>query len=84
LGLLVLNIFLAKEKDEKLLIVDELQRIMTVHDFIKGTFGGNEKSFKLSNNEVINENWRGHTFAELSLEEQKRICDTTIHTIIFE
>jgi uncharacterized protein with ParB-like and HNH nuclease domain len=38
LGLPVPSIFLAKTKDEKMLIVDGYQRIMTVYDFVRGIF----------------------------------------------
>jgi len=84
LGLPVPSIFLAKEENEKLLIVDGYQRIMTVYDYYRGVFSGDNKSFKLSNTETINEKWRGKTFAELTAEEQRRIKMTTIHAIIFE
>lgn len=49
LGLPVPSIFLAKTKDEKRLIVDGYQRIMTVYDYIQGIFSGDGKVFKLSN-----------------------------------
>ena len=56
LGLPVPSIFLAKTDDEKRLIVDGYQRIMTVYDYVKrGVFGGDGKSFALSNSENINE-----------------------------
>lgn len=84
LGLPVPSIFLAKEKDEKKLIVDGYQRIMTVYDFIKGEFSDTKKTFRLSNNEIINEKWRGKSFDELSDDEKRRIRSTTIHAIIFE
>lgn len=84
LGLPVPSIFLAKEKDETMLIIDGFQRIMTVNDFVKGIFSGDGKSFKLSNTDNINKKWRGKTFAELEPEEKRRIRNTTIHAIIFE
>lgn len=84
LGLPVPSIFLAKEKNEKMLIIDGYQRIMTVRDFVRGIFSGDETSFKLSNSDIINEKWRGKAFNELSPEEQRRIKTTTIHAIVFE
>ena len=49
LGLPVPSIFLAKTRDEKRLIVDGYQRIMTVYDYVKsGIFGGDGKPFSLS------------------------------------
>lgn len=77
------SIFLAKTQDEKLLIVDGYQRIMTVHDFVRGIFTMDEKVFKLTRSERINERWRGKAFAELSDIEQRKIKNTTIHAIIF-
>lgn len=85
LGLPVPSIFLAKTEDEKRLIVDGYQRIMTVYDYVKrGVFGGDNKSFALSNTESINEKWRGKTFSELRPEEQRKIKNSPIHAIIFE
>ncbi len=83
LGLPIPSIFLAK-KDERKLIIDGYQRIMTVYDYVNGIFSKNNKVFKLSNSKIINERWRGKTFKELSDDEQRRIRNTTIHAIIFE
>jgi uncharacterized protein with ParB-like and HNH nuclease domain len=67
LGLPVPSIFLAKTKEDKRLIVDGYQRIMTVYDYMEaGVFSGDGKVFKLSNSENIHRSWRGKTFAELS------------------
>lgn len=83
LGLPVPSIFLAQRPDERLLIVDGYQRIMTVHNFVKGSFSGTGKPFKLSRSKKINERWRGKAFTELSDTEQRKIRNTTIHSIIF-
>ena len=83
LGLPIPSRFLAK-KDEKRLIIDGYQRIKTVYDYVNGIFTKNNKVFKLSNSQIINERWRGKTFKELSEDEQRRIKNTTIHAIIFE
>ena len=83
LGLPVPSIFLAKTKNEKLLIIDGYQRLMTVRDFVKGIFSKDGKVFKLSRTGKIHEKWRGKAFAELEEEEQRRIRNTTIHAIIF-
>ena len=85
LGLPVPSIFLANTKDEKKLIIDGYQRIMTVFDFVKkGIWSKDNKTFKLSNTEKINERWRGKAFSELSDSDQRKIRSTTIHAIIFE
>jgi hypothetical protein len=83
LGLPVPSIFLAQAKDEKLLIIDGYQRIMTVRDFVRGIFSRDEKAFALSRTERINSRWRGKQFSELTDAEQRRIRNTTIHAIIF-
>lgn len=83
LGLPVPSIFLAKTKDEKMLIVDGYQRIMTVYDFVRGIFSSDEKIFRLTRSDKINARWRGKAFAELSETEQRKIRNTTIHAIIF-
>lgn len=84
LGLPVPSVFLAKTKDNRLLIVDGYQRIMTVYDFIHGIFSGDNKLFKLSNNESINSKWRGKTFEDLPNELKRALRMYTIHAIIFE
>lgn len=83
LGLPVPSIFLAQTQDEKLLIIDGYQRIMTVYDFVSGIFSRDGKSFSLSRSEKINSRWRGKNFLELSDAEQRRVRNTTIHAIIF-
>lgn len=83
LGLPIPSIFLAQTKDERLLIIDGYQRIMTVRDYVKGVFSRDGKVFKLSRTEKINARWRGKAFTELSDADQRRIRNTTIHSIIF-
>lgn len=83
LGLPVPSIFLAKTNDERMLIIDGYQRIMTIYDFVRGIFSGDGKVFKLSRSEKINPTWRGKAFSELGDAEQRKIKNTTIHAIIF-
>jgi len=83
LGLPVPSIFLAKTNEEKLLIIDGFQRIMTVYDFVRGIFSRDGKVFRLSRSDRINSRWRGKAFSELGETEQRRIRNTTIHAIIF-
>lgn len=83
LGLPVPSIFLAKTPDERLLIVDGFQRIMTVYDYVRGIFSRDGKIFRLSRSEKINARWRGKAFSELTDAEQRRVRNTTIHAIIF-
>lgn len=83
LGLPVPSIFLAKTTNEKLLIIDGYQRLMTVRDFVKGVFSDDNSAFALSNSKRVHERWRGKTFAQLNDEEKRKIRNTTIHAIIF-
>ena len=83
LGLPVPSIFLAQTKNEKMLIIDGYQRIMTVRDYVRGIFSKDNKSFALSRTEKINSRWRGKQFNELSDTEQRKIRNTTIHAIVF-
>lgn len=83
LGLPVPSIFLAKVGEQRL-IIDGYQRILTVYDYVRGIFSGDNKIFRLSNSDIINQRWRGKAFAELTSDEQKRIKNSTIHAIIFE
>jgi len=83
LGLPVPSIFLAKTSDEKLLIIDGYQRLMTVRDFVKGIFSKDGSIFKLSRSEKIHDRWKGKAFMELTPEEQRKIRNTTIHAIVF-
>lgn len=83
MGLPIPSIFLAQSGGNKL-IVDGYQRIMTVYDYVRGVFAGDEKIFKLSNSKKINERWRNKAYKELTLDDQKKIRSTTIHAIVFE
>lgn len=83
LGLPIPSIFLSQEPDEKMLIVDGYQRIMTVRDYVRGIFTTDNKIFRLSKSEKINKHWRGKAFAELDENEKLKIRSKTIHTIIF-
>lgn len=83
LGLPVPSIFLAKTTDEKLLIIDGYQRLMTVRDYVKGVFSKDGNVFKLSKSEKIHDRWKGKAFLELNSEDQRKIRNTTIHAIIF-
>ncbi|UDI90605.1 DUF262 domain-containing protein [Pseudomonas sp. IAC-BECa141] len=83
LGLPVPSIFLAKTNDEKLLIIDGYQRLMTVRDYVKGIFTKDSSMFKLSKSDKIHERWKGKSFLELQPEEQRKIRNTTIHAIVF-
>ena len=85
LGLPIPSIFLAKTEDNNMLIIDGYQRLMTVNDYIKGIWTGDNSVFNLSNiTGRINHRWRGRAYSQLTESEQRKIKTTTIHAIIFE
>ncbi len=85
LGLPIPSIFLAKTDDHKLLIIDGYQRLMTVNDYIKGIWSGDNSVFSLSKIPgKINSRWKGKSFKQLTETEQRKIKTTTIHAIIFQ
>jgi hypothetical protein len=85
LGLPIPSIFLAKTEENKMLIIDGYQRLMTVNDYIKGKWSGDNSVFTLSNIPgKINYRWRGKAYNQLSESEQRKIKTTTIHAVIFE
>jgi uncharacterized protein with ParB-like and HNH nuclease domain len=84
MGLPVPSIFLAQTGDNTKLIIDGYQRIMTVHDFVKGIWKKDDSVFQLTTGKGINERWRGKSFTQLTDSEQRKIKSTTIHAIIFE
>ena len=84
LGLPVPSIFLAKIPNNKMLIIDGYQRIMTVRDFMRGVFSGDDRSFALSKTEGISAKWQGLTYAELPEEQKRAIRTYSIHAIVFE
>jgi uncharacterized protein DUF262 len=83
LGLPVPSIFLSQTDDNRLLIVDGYQRILTVYDYVRGIFSTDGKVFRLSRSKKINPRWQGKAFKELAEAEQRRVRNTTIHSIIF-
>jgi uncharacterized protein with ParB-like and HNH nuclease domain len=84
LGLPVPSIFLAKDKDNRLQIVDGLQRITTICDYFRGVFSLDNSVFKLSNRENIYFRWRNKAYSELSEAEKRAIRTYSIHAIVFE
>lgn len=85
LGLPVPSIFLAKAKDDRLLIIDGYQRVMTMYDYIlRKKYGSEGSIFRLTNSRTVNERWRNKSFDELDAADQRRLRQSTIHAIIFE
>ena len=85
LGLPIPSIFLANTEDNQKLIIDGYQRIMSVYDYVeREKFGNEETIFKLTNSPAIHERWRGKSFKELDIADQRKIKSTSVHGIIFE
>lgn len=83
LDLPIPSIFLAKDVDARFIIVDGLQRLTTLYKYtIEETKDG--KTFRLSTSKDIHEEWRGKAFRELSAEDQRRINNKLLHSIIVE
>lgn len=86
LNLPIPNIFLFKIKDiegEKFLLIDGLQRITTINQYVEGTWTQGEvsKKFRVQS---PNEKWNRKTFDKLADEDQQFIYDYSIGTTIFE
>lgn len=86
LNLPIPNIFLFKTKDEngeKFLLIDGLQRVTTINQYVDGYWeqGDKKRVFKL---QTPNEKWNKKTFVKLDESDQQFIYDYPIGTTIFE
>ena len=77
------SIFLCRQSNGKYLIIDGLQRLTTLKYFLNME-NVNGKVFKIRNSKDIYEDWRGKTFNELTMDDQRRLKNKTIHAIIVE
>jgi hypothetical protein len=77
LGLPVPGIFLVKEPDGVLLVLDGQQRLRTLEKFFDGEF--NDKIFKL---ESVQERFEGLTYKELPDDDRRRLNDAIIHATV--
>lgn len=77
LGLPVPGIFLVKEPNGKLLVLDGHQRLSTLHSFYGGIFAGAE--FKLEN---VQAPWLGRTYKTLAADDRRRLDNSIIHATI--
>jgi hypothetical protein len=75
-------IYLAEENDSTYSVIDGQQRLTTFISFLEGKFPDG-KVFSLSGLKVLTEFKRKH-FSELPKEYQKKIKQTTIHTIMIK
>lgn len=82
LGLPIPSVFLFREEEtQKLLIVDGLQRLTTLHAFKKGRLPLNDKVFKLKD---VKPRFEGKTLEDLEEEDQRRFEDAIIHAMIIQ
>jgi hypothetical protein len=80
LGLPVPGVFLYKERQtNKLLVIDGQQRILSVVQFLKNTFGG--KIFRLKN---VSPKWQGKTYEELDQADQYQLSDTVLRATVVQ
>lgn len=77
LGLPVPGIFLVKENNNKLLVLDGQQRLKTLQGFYKGIFKG--KEFTL---DEVQEKWRNQKYDTLHADDRRRIDNSIIHATI--
>jgi uncharacterized protein with ParB-like and HNH nuclease domain len=75
-------IYLAEEQDGTLSVIDGQQRLTTFVSFLYGKFPDN-RDFRLSSLNILSDLNR-KKFTELSIEQQKKIRSTTIHSIVIK
>ena len=82
LGLPIPSVFLFREEEtQKLLIVDGLQRLTTLHAFKKGRLPHNERVFKLKD---VKPRFEGKTLEDLEEDDRLRFEDAIIHAMIIQ
>lgn len=79
LGFPVPAIFLAKQLDNRFLVVDGQQRLRSLHSFRIGLFRGREFRLQGVNRELL-----GKTYRTLSVEDRRRLDNSIIHAIILQ
>lgn len=77
MGLPVPELFIYKDKDEKILVIDGQQRLRSVFAFLDGIFPDG-KTFSL---EDVAPNWLGKTFQDLDPVDGRRFRSATLRTI---
>jgi Protein of unknown function DUF262 len=77
LGLPVPGIFLVREPNNVLLVLDGQQRLRTLHAFYKGVLRGHE--FRL---ETVQERFKGVRYEDLKPDDRRRLDDSIIHATV--
>ncbi|WCL51472.1 DUF262 domain-containing protein [Leptospira sp. GIMC2001] len=79
LGLPIPGIFLAKEDDNKMIVIDGQQRLKSLQMFYEESF--NDKKFYLSG---VQERFEGKTYSTLNEEDRLHLDDQIIHATIIK
>jgi len=77
LGLPVPGIFLIRDRQNRLLVLDGQQRLKTLQAYYAGVVG--DKRFRLQN---VQEPYVGLTYEELAPEDRRRLDDSIIHATV--
>ncbi len=77
LGLPVPGIFLVKQDDGRLLVLDGQQRLRTLQAFYKGVL--RRRTYSLQN---VQDKFEGHTYESLDAENRRKLDDSIIHATI--
>jgi len=81
LGLPVPGIFLYKDENSKLVVIDGQQRLKTLQYFYDGIFPKTKKEFDLVN---VQEDFIGKSYRTLDEEDRLRLNDSIIHATIIK
>lgn len=82
LGLPVPGIFLVKENNNKLLVLDGQQRLKTLQSFYRGVFKGTDGKGVEFLLEEVQEKWKGKSYSKLHPDDRRRIDNSIMHATI--
>lgn len=82
LGLPIPSVFLYREEEtNKLLIVDGLQRLTSLHSFVKGYLPDKDTKFRLTG---LKSRFNKLAYSDLHEDDRRRFDDTVIHAFIVQ
>lgn len=79
LGLPVPGIFLVRDRQNKLLVLDGQQRLKTLQFYYKGHIGDSDSRYRLR---YVQPPFAGRTYEELEPEDRRRLDDSIIHATV--
>ncbi len=79
MGLPVPGIFLSREENQTLLVIDGHQRLRTLQYFYDGIFASTGREFALTG---VGEQFKDLTYKRLADEDRRRLDDTILHATI--